>query len=389
MKRYFALSLFLIASTYSLHAQATDATVCDILKSPQSFDNKIVRIKGTVVASFDQFVIHDADCGQDVNGIWLSYPQGTKAKSGPMAMVELKPAHNFGGTATAPAARTPVTLEKSKDFKEFDNRLSQMHSKGTGLCMGCVENQVTATVIGRLDSVASATLKRDASDKIVGMGGFGNLNAYPAQLVIQSVSDVTVKPEDYAKSDAITQGDQKDQQGPPQQQASSDDPLQAALKLAAALNGKPMGDSVAKAVENLPKPKAPSNGVTIGYGAMNEAAANDAPATQDSPDGILYLITLNKEKIKSDAMMSALLHMGQHIADIRTPVKGNEQAPVRVLENNAWVMSTEAAIFSTQKYVTLPGGYLMWNTKWPQPEQVQNMGDALKAFLTTEEMMDM
>src|ERR1700744_4118744 len=145
MKKYLGLALFLIAATYGLHAQVTDATVCDVLKNPQSFDNKIVRIKGTVTAGFDQFVIHDADCGQDVNGIWLSYPQGTKAKAGPMAMLELKPAKNFGGTVAATAARTPVTLDKSKDFKEFDNQLSQVHSKGNGLCMGCIQNQVTAT----------------------------------------------------------------------------------------------------------------------------------------------------------------------------------------------------------------------------------------------------
>jgi len=37
--------------------------------------------------------------------------------------------------------------------------------------------------VGRLDTVADASIKRDASGKIVGFGGFGNMNAYPARLV--------------------------------------------------------------------------------------------------------------------------------------------------------------------------------------------------------------
>jgi hypothetical protein len=386
MKRYFELAMLLVAATCGLHAQVIDTTVCDVLKSPQSFDNKIVRIKGTVVAGFDQFVIRDENCAQDVNGIWLAYPQGTKGKAGPMAMLELKPAKNFAGTAAAPTARAAVVLDKSKDFKEFDNKLAELHSKGTALCMGCVQNTVMATVVGRLDGVASATFKRDASGKITTLGGFGSANTYPARLVIQSVSDVVAKPVDFAKVDAITAADNNNQ-GPGQQQSGSN-PLADAQKFAAAMNGKPMGDQFAKAVGVFAKP-GEQNGVVIGYGAMNEAAQADAPSTQDSPDGLEYHVTFNKDKIKPEAMEFALLHMGQHIADIRTPVKGNESAPPRVSESNAWVVSSEAAIWSGQRYVILPGAYMMWNGKWPQPEQVQNMQDALKQFLDKEVMMNM
>jgi hypothetical protein len=385
MTRYLGLALLVVASACGLHAQVTDTTVCDVLKSPQSFDNKIVRIKGTVVAGFDQFVIRDENCAQDVNGIWLAYPQGTKGKAGPMAMLELKPAKNFAGTAAAPAARAAVVLDKSKDFKDFDSKLAEVHSKGTGLCMGCAQNTVMATVVGRLDGVASATLKRDGTGKVTSLGGFGNANSYPARLVIQSVSDVAVKPVDFAKIDAITLADDK---GGQQGQPASTDPLAAAQKFATAMNGKPMGDQFAKAVGVYPMPKAPSNGVDLGYGTINEAAT-DAPSTQDSPDGLEYHVTFNKDKIKPEAMEFALLHMGQHIADIRTPIKGNEGAPPRLSESNAWVVSSEAAIWSGQKYVILPGAYMMWNTKWPQPEQVQNMQDALKEFLDKEVMMNM
>ena len=74
------------------------------------------------------------------------------------------------------------------------------------MCLGCTRYTVTATLVGRLDSVADATLKRDASGKIVGFGGFGNMNAYPARLVLESVSDVTPKEIDYSKNDEETKG---------------------------------------------------------------------------------------------------------------------------------------------------------------------------------------
>src|ERR1700734_1697012 len=189
-------------------AQVMDTTVCDVVKKPAHFDGKIVRIKGTVLAGCDQFAIKDAadpNCGFPVNTIWLESPQGTKGKAGPVAIVELQPAKNFSGQYTAPT-RTPVTLDKGKDFKQFDSLLSQAHQKTTSMCLGCSRYEVTATLIGRLDSVDDATLKRDASGKIVGFGGFGNMNAYPARLVLQSVSDVTPKEIDYSKNDDETKG---------------------------------------------------------------------------------------------------------------------------------------------------------------------------------------
>ena len=42
---------------------------------------------------------------------------------------------------------------------------------------------------------------------MIGFGGFGNMNAYPARLVLESVSDVTPKEIDYSKTDAATKGD--------------------------------------------------------------------------------------------------------------------------------------------------------------------------------------
>ena len=190
-------------------AGPVDVNVCDVVKDPASFNGKMVRIKGTVVAGIDQFVIRDAtdpNCGFQVNAIWLSYPEGSKAKSGPVAIVTGSRRATLRGLCKLPRVR-PVTLEKDKEFKQFDSLLSQTHQKGVDMCLGCARYEVTATLMGRLDSVADASMKRDASGKIVGFGGFGNMNAYPARLVLQSVSDVTPKEIDYSKNDEETKGE--------------------------------------------------------------------------------------------------------------------------------------------------------------------------------------
>ena len=161
-----------------------------------------------MVAGFDEFILEDAkdpNCGFQVDGIWISYPHGTKGKAGPVAMVTIQPARNFSGKLTPPT-RTPVTLQKDKEFKQFDSLLAQTHQKGAEVCLGCTRYNVTATLVGRLDGVADASIKRDASGKITGFGGFGNMNAYPARLVLQSVSDVTPKEIDYSKVEETDEG---------------------------------------------------------------------------------------------------------------------------------------------------------------------------------------
>jgi len=70
MKLLWAGLLF-VAATSIGRAQTVDATVCDVLAHPASYDGKTVRIKGTVIAGMDEFAIRDKSCGTAVNGIWL------------------------------------------------------------------------------------------------------------------------------------------------------------------------------------------------------------------------------------------------------------------------------------------------------------------------------
>jgi hypothetical protein len=378
MKRLFALACVLAFSS-CLHAQAVDTTVCEILKNPQSFNGKIVRIKGTVAAGFDQFVVKGADCGQPVNNIWLAYPEGTKAKAGPAAVLELQPAKNFPGTVAA-VERTPVQLDKnSKDFKQFDSWLSAS-SKGDGLCLGCRRYTVTATLVGRLDGVAAA-LRRDKTGKILILSGFGNLNAYSARLVLQSVSDIASQEIDYSKSAAATKGDILPD-------VAGSDALANAHKVVDVFGpGNPLGDRLARAADAFGKP-GEDNGVNVLFGVPNQALAkNEAKGDSDSPDGILYNFRLDGNRLKGPGLSIGIAYAGTLIADIRNPRSAEGRAGTYELDHYAWQVAVAGAIGNRLKTLTAPGGYLLWNAAWTAEERDKTADSMLRAFLAKEELL--
>jgi hypothetical protein len=370
MKRLFAIALA-GAFTCCLHAQTVDATVCDILKNPQSFNGKIVRIKGTVSAGFDAFLVKGDGCGQKVNGIWLSYPEGTKAKSGPAAILQLQPAKNFAGIVTA-VERTPVQLDKNKDFKQFDSLLSTPY-KGGGMCLGCGRYTVSATLVGRLDGAVPG-LKRDGAGKIVSISGFGNLNAYSARLVLQSVSDVTSQEIDYSKPLAAAK-------------SGSTPDEDAGARLAREFGSSSvLKDQAKRAIDAFGK-EGDDNGVTVA-GLPNEASGkDDVKGEHNSPDGVLFSCKFDFDRLKGDAMGRAMTHLGEHVADLRNPEPGTEGAGPYQLEYRAWLTTMLGAIQAGQKTLMLPGGYVIWNSSWPTADLNKNTDDALTGFLANEALL--
>lgn len=359
MKRLFALIGF-CAFSYCLHAQVLDTTVCEVLKNPQSFNDKIVRVKATVAAGLDQFVLKGAGCGQQVNGIWLSYPEGTKAKSGPAAILQLQPARNFAGTVKA-VERTSVQLDKNKDFKQFDSLLATP-LKETGMCLGCGRYTVSATFVGRLDGVA-AGLKRDGAGKILDIIGFGNLNAYSARLVLQSVSDVTSQEIDPSKT--------------PVEQSPGED------NVARKFGSSDLKDEPKRAIDAFGKP-GDDNGVVVS-GLPNEASKKDDVKSDDSsPDGVLFICRFDFDRLKGDQMGRAMTHLGEHVADLRNPEPGIEKAGPYQLEYRAWLTTALGAIGAGQKTLMLPGGYTIWNSTWPTASLNKDTDDALSSFLANE-----
>ena len=56
---------------------------------------------------------------------------------------------------------------------------------------------------------------------------------------------------------------------------------------------------------------------------MRPSAKDEAQSTKDSPDGVLFNCIFNPNRLQGDAQTRAIVHMGQHISDLRKPTPGN------------------------------------------------------------------
>lgn len=349
MKRIFIVIVCLFTAAVAASAQAVDAKVCDILVRPKDFDGKIVRITGTVAAGFDDFVMRDISCKQSVNAIWLNYPTGTKAKAGPIAVITLQLAKNSPGEVISHSV-APVTLDTGGDFKKFDSILS-VSAKTPGQCLGCVRSTATATLTGRLDAVDVVSLEK-TGPMFTAVKGYGNLARYPVRLVIQSVTNVSQNDIDYSKPADLGDGDVA-------LGLTAED-----LKRAAAAYGAPGED----------------NGVDVGFAGGNSLRRDDgAKGNANSPDGLLLVVTMDGDRLKGTAMGEAMAHTGTHIADLRESPMGRN---LFQLEGRAWGVTVMSAISNKEKTLTIPGGYVTWNSKWTETEQQKQLPRSLSGYLT-------
>lgn len=341
--------LCLLAASSALAAQAVDAKICDILTHPSAFDNKMVRISGAVIAGFDEFVVKDPTCKLPVNSIWLAYPEGAKAKSGPAAAIYLQLALNSPGAVTA-AARAPVALEANKDFKQFDSLLSA-RPKTAGSCLGCFRSTVTATLTGRLDGVDKAGLEMKGN-MFTAVRGFGNLARYPARLVVQSVSDVSATEIDYSRPAVLGDGDVELRLSPEQ------------AKRAADAYGGP-GEL---------------NGVEVNFGPAGILAKDDgAKGTASSPDGLLFNVIFTPDRFEGPSMSEAMAHTGTHIADLREKPNARN---LYQLEARAWSVTLVSAVSNKEKRLTAPGGYLLWSESWSEADRQKFIPGAISGLLS-------
>ena len=364
---YFWLGILLL-SLWAV-AQTVETSVCDILGKPSNFDGKIVRVKATVAAGFDEFIAKGSGCGLPINAIWLAYPEGTKVKAGPVATLRLISAKN--GTSTVPvSSAAEVKLDKSKDFASFDSYLSTP-AKLKGVCPGCVKYTVTATLTGRIDSAKGDPVVRDVSGNIIAINGFGNLSLYPVRLVLQSVTEVVAQEIDYTKNPAALKDDSGNSVG--------GDPVVAAHQAAKAFGaGSVQADELEAAAAAFGK-EGEDNGVIVGFGATNEIVSDGAKGKQDSPDGILYYATFDMDRLKGAALSEAISHVGSEIADLRRK-KGGDPS-IFELETNAWQITVLSAVARGQKTLTAPGGYVMWNSTWKGEERGKLASDAMSGYL--------
>ena len=347
-RKLFAFLCLLLASAV-LTAEAVDAKICDILAHPSAFDNKMVRITGTVIAGFDEFVVKDASCKLPVNSVWLAYPEGVKAKSGPAAAVYLQLAKNSPGQPSA-EARIPSKLDTDKEFKEFDSLLSA-RPKTRGTCLGCFRSAVTATLIGRLDGVDKTSLER-TGEMFTAIHGYGNLARYPARLVVQSVSGVAGSEIDYEHPGALGDGDVQLRLSPEQ------------AKRAADAYGGP-GEL---------------NGVEVNFSPVGTLAKEDgAKGTASSPDGLLFNVVFAPDRFEGATMYEAMAHTGTHIADLRE--RPNDRNLYQ-LESRACSVTLIAAVGKKEKTLTAPGNYQLWSDTWSDADRQKFVPGAISGLLS-------
>jgi hypothetical protein len=371
MKRLLLLLFLGLAMTCPVLGQSVDTSVCEILANPQSFDGKIVRVKGVVTAGFDEFALKDATCNQPVSAIWLAYPEGTKGKAGPAAFVQVQLGKN-NPAAASNVARSPIKLDKNKEFKQFDSLLFTPYKAG-GMCLGCTRYAVTAMLTGRLDGVKDAGVVRDSGGKFVSAEGFGNLNLYRARLVLQAVSDVSAREIDYSKASPAARDDST-------LDSSVGDPVAAAHQSARAFApDSQAGKQVERAAAAYGK-QGEDNGVDVGFGIANEVPKADGPkGDRNSPDGLLLNCTFDMDRLKGGALTRAITHVGSHIADLR-----DAQPPTSAyeFEYRAWQTTVLSAVAGQQKTLTLAGGYLVWNSAWVPADRSKMVDEGITGFLT-------
>jgi hypothetical protein len=155
-------------------------TPCDLVKEPERFNGKVVRVNSRVSIAFEDFELSDSGCdGKKIDGIWLEYGKGPKRQPTTWCCGDMVP-------------RDPLALVENNDFRTFHRYLTA-HKTTNGCHEGqCYLYDVTATLTGRFDSVKTepcADVKRECCKD-----GFGHLGGFCGRIMIQSVSEVVAKP---------------------------------------------------------------------------------------------------------------------------------------------------------------------------------------------------
>ncbi len=108
------------------------------------------------------------------------------------------------------------------------------------------------------------------------------------------------------------------------------------------------------------------------------------PGSKESPDGILFNCVINQNRLDGNADGAGDNPHGPAYFGFAQPHAGNEDAPLYVMEYNAWSMTVAVAAYSGEKYFVLPGGNVLWNSKWPTGERNASLDSAIKSFLSDE-----
>ena len=144
-------------------------SVCEVVRSPEDFDNKLVRFTATLVTGFEVSAIRDPN-DKDCGAIWFTYPGGA-----PTTYLSL-------GTRIPVSPRPAVQLKRDRRLRQFQRYAeAEMYSRRRdSSCDGCHRYEVTAVMVGLIESAGPGQ-------------GFGHMNASPVQFVLRSVERVSAR----------------------------------------------------------------------------------------------------------------------------------------------------------------------------------------------------
>jgi hypothetical protein len=127
-------------------------TLCEVVAHPERFDGKVVQIRATVVIGFEKRLVVENACSAKV---WLA----------------------------------DAAVRQDEEYRLMEGLIrNQFDGKHDASCFGCPSYAVVATMTGRFDHVIWLA-------RIIGHG-FGHLNGWDSELLLQSVLDVVAKPID-------------------------------------------------------------------------------------------------------------------------------------------------------------------------------------------------
>ena len=173
-----------------------ETTVCKIMEKPSAFNNTLVKLRGYVSVSFEYSMLHAEGC---TDALWFAIADG----SGPPGLVATVNGSGRPGGKNSRGARVkpiPVNLVRDSNYEKFEHYMT-VKAEGKP-CLDllseptppdCGVDRVTATFIGRIDSVSkeihAAHLQRSSFEH-TDFKGFGQMGMFDAQLVLQLVEDV-------------------------------------------------------------------------------------------------------------------------------------------------------------------------------------------------------
>jgi len=167
----------------------TETSICEIMRAPFAYNNKLVRIRAAIEISFESSILTDPACGEQ---IWFALPDGS-SPAAVGATVEQK---------QTTSKRIPIHLVMDSAYEEI-NRYLKLNAKGNA-CLDepasrsseppdCTTYSIQATFTGRIDSVSRQVYllhqKRTSADD-PDFKGFGHMGFYDAQLTLQSVRNI-------------------------------------------------------------------------------------------------------------------------------------------------------------------------------------------------------